>query len=158
MWMSNKALLWVLNSLIAPTAGRNANMLWDKRDQNRGDILSAFPDWVLKHSGNRLRVLKMSLCVPGTSCRMKFSGQHLWVKIRREMAEMQMLTIADEGLFPPCVFLLRTAHVCFHSVERARSKGEDTPALVQQVLAVPNTLQPFPAEGGSLLCWKLLSE
>lgn len=113
MWMSNKALLWVLNSHITPTTGRNANTLWHKRNQNTGDILSAFPDWVLKPSGNRLRVLKMSQSVPLVHhVAWNSLGSISEWRLGGETAEMQMLTIADEGLFPPCVFLLRTAHVC----------------------------------------------
>lgn len=44
--------VWILKSLITPAAHRNGNMLRGKRNQNRGDILSAFLDWVLKRSKN----------------------------------------------------------------------------------------------------------
>lgn len=55
--------LWMWNRPLGATTHRNANMLRDKRNQNRADILSAFPDWDLKRSGNTEKALKMSQSV-----------------------------------------------------------------------------------------------
>ena len=144
---------------------KNAYMQRDKRNQNSGDILSAFPDWGLKRAGNTEKALKMSHSV---SCHYMLC----------EILQAASLSWGLEGgdrwnadvdnscwrIVHHKVFLPRTAAA--HVFVRQRARGacsedflqdEDTPAVVKRVLAVPDTSGVFPGGGGGgggggLLC------
>lgn len=96
---------------------------------------------------------------------MKSSRQHHSVEGWRgeRIAEMQMLTIAVEGsyitrfsfpelLLPTCLSVREREGACSEGF----LQDEETPAVVKQVLAVPDTSWPVPCGGsgggGSLLC------
>ena len=129
----------------------------DKRNQNSGDILSAFPDWGLKRAGNTEKALKMSHSV---SCHYmlceilqaaSLSGGLEGGGARKRIAEMQMLTIAVEGSYITRFSLPRTAaaHVFVRGAcSEDFLQDEDTPAVVKQVLAVPDASRAVPCEGG----------
>lgn len=117
----------------------------------------------LKSSGNTEKALKMSRSgVRAPTCRVKFSRQHLWLKIRGGWGGGRDCWSADVdnswwGIVHNRVFLLRTAsaHVFVgQRVWRACSKDEDTPALVQHcakhVAALP--CRGVGGGGGGLLC------
>lgn len=139
----------------------------DKRNQNSGDILSAFPDWGLKRAGNTEKALKMSHSVSChyMLCEILQAASLSW---GLEGGENRWNADVDNSCWRIVhhkVFLPRTAAA--HVFVRQRARGacsedflqdEDTPAVVKQVLAVPDTSWPVPcggsAGGGGAYCAK----